>query len=98
MIKITIFILCFNRIRSAGVTRQQFKPLVSPITKKVIPSKRGGFVNTRGKPPMLGDARNNIILKNRTKITDARDKLAEMAKHKDARFKLDTLRMIRVSD
>lgn len=91
----SIFILCFNRIRSAGVTRQ-FNPLVSPITKKVIPSKRGGFANTRGKAPMLGDARNNIILKNRTKIADARDKLAEMAKHKDARFKLETLRMNRV--
>ncbi|XP_077300762.1 uncharacterized protein LOC143921376 isoform X2 [Arctopsyche grandis] len=43
------------------------------------------------------DARNRIILKKRTQITDARDKLAEIAKKKDARLKLDQLRMNRGS-
>ncbi|XP_026757849.1 polymerase delta-interacting protein 3-like [Galleria mellonella] len=40
----------------------------------------------------LNDARNKIISKKRTQISDAREKLAELAKQKDARLKLDLLR------
>ena len=42
------------------------------------------------------DARLRIIQKNRQKLTDARDKLAEIAKQTDARLKLDKLRENRV--
>lgn len=38
------------------------------------------------------DARNKIISKKRTQITDAREKLAQLAKHKDARLKLEQMR------
>ncbi|XP_049867678.1 polymerase delta-interacting protein 3-like [Pectinophora gossypiella] len=63
--------------------------------------------NLRGKGPMKGkpnrnppparrlpiaDARNKIISKKRNQITDAREKLAELAKQKDARLKLEQLR------
>lgn len=47
------------------------------------------------KPNQITDARNKIISKNRTQITDARDKLAQLAKQKDARFKLEKLRLER---
>ncbi|KAJ9593033.1 hypothetical protein L9F63_015302 [Diploptera punctata] len=40
----------------------------------------------------LSDARLRIIQKNRQKLTDARDKLAEIAKQTDARVKLEKLR------
>ncbi|KAM3963003.1 polymerase delta interacting protein 3 [Aphomia sociella] len=40
----------------------------------------------------VNDARNKIISKKRTQISDAREKLAELAKQKDARQKLDLLR------
>lgn len=40
----------------------------------------------------MTDARFKIIQKNREKLTDARDKLAEIAKQSDARLKLDKLR------
>ncbi|KAJ0180572.1 hypothetical protein K1T71_003976 [Dendrolimus kikuchii] len=43
----------------------------------------------------IADARNKIILKKRTQITDAREKLAELAKQKDARLKLEKLRQNR---
>lgn len=42
-----------------------------------------------------GDARLKIIQKNRSKLTDARDKLAQMAKKTDARAKLLKLRQMR---
>jgi len=48
--------------------------------------RRGNVIGT------VGDARLRIIQKNRQKLTDARDKLAEIAKQTDARFKLDKLR------
>lgn len=38
------------------------------------------------------DARNKIISKKRTQITDAREKLAELARQKDARLKLEQMR------
>lgn len=41
---------------------------------------------------MITDARFKIIQKNREKLTDARDKLAEIAKQSDARLKLDKIR------
>lgn len=41
---------------------------------------------------MVTDARFKIIQKNREKLTDARDKLAEIAKQSDARLKLDKIR------
>ncbi|XP_063531591.1 polymerase delta-interacting protein 3-like isoform X2 [Cydia strobilella] len=43
------------------------------------------------------DARNKIISKKRTQITDAREKLAELAKHKDARLKLEQMRKQRIA-
>ncbi|XP_066598430.1 polymerase delta-interacting protein 3-like [Prorops nasuta] len=49
---------------------------------------RGGV--TRSNP--ITDARFKIIQKNREKLTDARDKLAEIAKQTDARLKLDKIR------
>lgn len=48
-----------------------------------------------GKSPIV-DARLKIISKKRTQITDAREKLAELAKQKDARLKLNQLRGERV--
>lgn len=45
----------------------------------------------------IADARNKIISKKRTQITDAREKLSQLAKQKDARFKLEKLRLERVS-
>lgn len=51
-------------------------------------------------PPLkklpVADARNKIISKKRIQITDAREKLAELAKQKDARLKLEKLRLDRV--
>ncbi|XP_031834298.1 uncharacterized protein LOC116427731 [Nomia melanderi] len=41
---------------------------------------------------VITDARFKIIQKNREKLTDARDKLAEIAKQSDARLKLDKIR------
>lgn len=53
--------------------------------KKFTPAKSPNKIN---KKPVI-DARNKIIQKNRAKITDARDKLAQIAKRSgDARFKL----------
>lgn len=45
----------------------------------------------------ITDARNKIISKKRNQITDAREKLAQLAKQKDARLKLEKLRLDRVS-
>ncbi|XP_008548717.1 uncharacterized protein LOC103572087 isoform X1 [Microplitis demolitor] len=44
------------------------------------------------RPEVITDARMKIIQKNRAKLTDARDKLAEIAKQSDARLKLEKLR------
>jgi hypothetical protein len=54
-----------------------------------------GRVNTKtvGKP--LVDARMKIIQKNRQRLTDARDKLAEIAKQTDARSKIKGRKMVR---
>lgn len=57
--------------------------------KKTSPIKAGGITK--------GDARLKIIQKNRTKLLDARDKLAQMAKSKDAREKLTKLREARAT-
>ncbi|XP_020289681.1 polymerase delta-interacting protein 3-like isoform X2 [Pseudomyrmex gracilis] len=48
-----------------------------------------GSIRGRGH---MKDARFKIIEKNREKLTDARDKLAEIAKQSDARLKLDKIR------
>lgn len=56
---------------------------------------RGARINgsTRGRGNGgVTDARFKIIQKNRLKMTDARDKLAEIAKQSDARLKIDKLR------
>ncbi|XP_043274069.1 uncharacterized protein [Venturia canescens] len=56
---------------------------------------RGARANGVARPrsvPIVTDARFKIIQKNREKLTDARDKLAEIAKQSDARLKLDKLR------
>lgn len=50
----------------------------------------------RRRAPLLGDARFRIIQRNRQKLTDAREKLAEIAKQHDARLKLDKLRQVRL--
>lgn len=44
----------------------------------------------------ITDARNKIISKKRTQITDAREKLAEIAKKRDARLKIEQMRLKRV--
>ncbi|XP_039313630.1 uncharacterized protein LOC105199247 isoform X2 [Solenopsis invicta] len=54
-------------------------------------ARANGSVRGRG-PQVITDARFKIIQKNREKLTDARDKLAEIAKQSDARLKLDKLR------
>ncbi|XP_043463272.1 polymerase delta-interacting protein 3-like [Leptopilina heterotoma] len=50
-----------------------------------------GSIRGRGNGGVT-DARFKIIQKNRLKMTDARDKLAEIAKQSDARLKIDKLR------
>jgi len=50
-----------------------------------------GSIRGRGSH-VIKDARFKIIQKNREKLTDARDKLAEIAKQSDARLKLDKIR------
>lgn len=61
-------------------------------------NRRGGLQGRRRSNIIgsVGDARLRIIQKNRQKLTDARDKLAEIAKQTDARLKLDKLRENRV--
>ena len=61
-------------------------------------NRRGGLQGRRRGNVIgsMGDARLRIIQKNRQKLTDARDKLAEIAKQTDARLKLDKLRENRV--
>lgn len=61
-------------------------------------NRRGGLQGRRRGNAIgsVGDARLRIIQKNRQKLTDARDKLAEIAKQSDARLKLDKLRENRV--
>ncbi|XP_012224216.1 uncharacterized protein [Linepithema humile] len=54
-------------------------------------SRMNGSVRGRGSH-VIKDARFKIIQKNREKLTDARDKLAEIAKQSDARLKLDKIR------
>ncbi|XP_014485829.1 PREDICTED: uncharacterized protein LOC106750193 isoform X2 [Dinoponera quadriceps] len=55
-------------------------------------ARANGFIRGRGGSHMVTDARFKIIQKNREKLTDARDKLAEIAKQSDARLKLDKIR------
>ncbi|CAH0720899.1 unnamed protein product, partial [Brenthis ino] len=57
-------------------------------------SKYKSNVNKQ-KPPVkqnVVDARNKIISKKRTQIVDAREKLAELARQKDARLRLEQMR------
>lgn len=54
-------------------------------------ARSNGSIRGRGNGNVT-DARFKIIQKNRLKMTDARDKLAEIAKQSDARLKLDKLR------
>ena len=49
-------------------------------------------VNVARKNVTVGDARLKIIAKNRSKVVDARDKLASLAKKTDARQKLQKIR------
>ncbi|XP_018339403.1 PREDICTED: polymerase delta-interacting protein 3-like isoform X1 [Trachymyrmex septentrionalis] len=55
-------------------------------------ARANGSVRGRGSSQVIRDARFKIIQKNREKLTDARDKLAEIAKQSDARLKLDKIR------
>ena len=52
----------------------------------------GARVNVARKNVTVGDARLKIIAKNRSKVVDARDKLASLAKKTDARQKLQKIR------
>ncbi|XP_076384636.1 uncharacterized protein LOC117229397 isoform X2 [Megalopta genalis] len=54
-------------------------------------ARANGSVRGQGSQ-VITDARFKIIQKNREKLTDARDKLAEIAKQSDARLKLDKIR------
>lgn len=54
-------------------------------------ARANGSIRGRG-THVVTDARFKIIQKNREKLTDARDKLAEIAKQSDARIKLDKIR------
>lgn len=54
-------------------------------------ARANGSLRGRGSQ-VITDARFKIIQKNREKLTDARDKLAEIAKQSDARLKLDKIR------
>nr|XP_012144331.1 PREDICTED: uncharacterized protein LOC100876206 isoform X2 [Megachile rotundata] len=54
-------------------------------------ARANGLLRGRGSK-VITDARFKIIQKNREKLTDARDKLAEIAKQSDARLKLDKIR------
>lgn len=59
------------------------------VTKSLKKTKRLGTTHPVGKGAVVVDARNKIIQKNRSKITDARDKLAQIAKQSgDVRLKL----------
>lgn len=62
----------------------------------IPPQRRLGTQNAfAGQQPVrkpIGDARNRIIQKKRLHLTDARDKLCELAKQTDARQKLEKLR------
>lgn len=66
------------------------------LRKTTNPKKQS---NQSSQPPKhtVSDARNKIISKTRTQITDAREKLAQFGKHKDARLKLEQLRLKKVS-
>ncbi|XP_017878739.1 polymerase delta-interacting protein 3-like isoform X2 [Ceratina calcarata] len=55
-------------------------------------ARANSSVRGRGGTRVVTDARFKIIQKNREKLTDARDKLAEIAKQSDARLKLDKIR------
>jgi hypothetical protein len=83
--------------------RRQLKRLESgsrgqSVTAMNHVNRRGGLQGRRRGNVIgsVGDARLRIIQKNRQKLTDARDKLAEIAKQTDARLKLDKLRENRV--
>ncbi|XP_022820085.1 polymerase delta-interacting protein 3-like isoform X1 [Spodoptera litura] len=69
------------------------------IIKKKRQNTRVNKAKVKGQPPPkklpITDARNKIISKKRTQITDAREKLAQLAKQKDARLKLEKLRLER---
>ncbi|CAH0604743.1 unnamed protein product [Chrysodeixis includens] len=69
------------------------------IIKKKRENSRVKRSKAKAQPPSqkvpIADARNKIISKKRTQITDAREKLAQLAKQKDARFKLEKLRLER---
>jgi len=55
----------------------------------------GGRVGKVNPAPRIIDARQKIIQKNRQRLTDAREKLGELAKQTDARLKLEKLRVSR---
>ncbi|KAK3932555.1 Polymerase delta-interacting protein 3 [Frankliniella fusca] len=71
--------------RTAGV--QQRKPGVL---------NAGRSKNAIGRQQPITDARNRIIQKKRLQLTDARDKLCELAKQTDVRLKLENLRETRL--
>lgn len=92
------YVLLFNlhrgqvkRLESGG--RGQSLTSMNHVNRRGGPQRRrrGNVIGS------VGDARLRIIQKNRQKLTDARDKLAEIAKQTDARLKLEKLRENRVN-
>ncbi|XP_031625396.1 polymerase delta-interacting protein 3-like [Contarinia nasturtii] len=81
-------------IKKKKITKSGFRTKKVTKTKKPISGTGGGAVKKFtvakvGKAKPVLDARNKIIQKNRAKIHDARDKLAQIAKRNgDARLKL----------
>lgn len=72
-----------------GKTNQKNR-MASKIKKKAI-----GRMTAGGKAAGKGDARNRIIARSKTKMVDARDKLATLAKETDARAKLVKIRNLK---
>lgn len=88
-----------NPIRRAGnIQQRRIGPQNTgrtgpPITGRINASN-AGRIPPQNKPVV--DARNRIIQKKRQQLTDARDKLCELAKRTDARQKLEKLRELRL--
>ncbi|GLH02796.1 hypothetical protein R5R35_012871 [Gryllus longicercus] len=87
----------FNRGRGGGARRGQQRRLESRgrgQNQNNTANKRSSGVQGRGNGLKSGvsDARLRIIQKNRQKMTDAREKLVQMAKQTDARVKLEKIR------
>lgn len=81
--------------------RRQFRRIETTnkhVKSNNLDSRRfhnSGFIRRRD-GQKLADARLKIIQKNRQKMVDARDKLAQIAKQTDARLKLNKLKSSKI--